>query len=64
MEKHIRPVIFEHLRYEFDVHVLNVDLLNGDRISGNLKAKSIMGSYLKTFVQHHDCLIELLLRHE
>jgi len=27
VEKHIRPVILEHLSYELDVHVLDVDLL-------------------------------------
>ena len=29
MEEHVRLIVFEHLRYEFHVHVLDIDLLDG-----------------------------------
>lgn len=29
MEQHVRLIVLEHLSYQLDVHVLQVDILNG-----------------------------------
>jgi hypothetical protein len=61
MEQHIGLVILEHLGDELDVHVLDVDFLPGCELRAAVVG-ALMDSYLETLVQHHDGLVELLLR--
>lgn len=73
MKQHIALVIFEHLRHELDVHVLDIDLLFTQRVSDSALGRGCTGSeddrecggkmrelYLKGLIQDHDGLVELL----
>jgi hypothetical protein len=60
MEEYVRLVVLEHLGNQLDVHILDVDFLRIIRYFLNHKG-FIRLSYLKTFIQKHDGLIEFLL---
>ncbi len=60
MEEYVRLVVLEHLGNQLDVHILDVDFLRIIRYFLDQK-DFIRFSYLKTFVQEHDGLIEFLL---
>lgn len=58
VEENIGLVVFEHLGDKFDVHVLDVNLLDGIRSSLLPKRTA----YLDALVHHHDSLVEFLLK--
>jgi hypothetical protein len=60
MEEYVRLVVLEHLGNQFDVHILDVNFLRIIRYFLNQKSFNQF-SYLKTFIQKHDGLIEFLL---
>ena len=60
MEEYVRLVVLEHLGNQLNVHILDVDFLRIIRCFLSQKG-FIRFSYLKTFIQKHDGLIEFLL---
>lgn len=61
VEENVRLVVLEHLCDQFNIHVLNVDLLyplvNNSQDKINLKGLA----YLEAFVHDHNSFIEFLL---
>lgn len=53
MKQHVRLVVLEHLRDEFHVHILDVDLLVLAVISLRHEGRKKV-AYLEASVHHHD----------
>lgn len=61
MEKNIRLVVLEHLCDQFNVHVLNVDLLDALVNNGQDKINMKGLTYLEALVHDHNGFIQFLL---
>lgn len=59
VEYDVTRIVLEHLRNQFNVHVLNVDLLYS--ISNNRFHLKGSTPYLQAFVEYHNGLVQLLL---
>lgn len=56
MKQSVRLIVLEHLGYQLDVHILDVDLL----LSISVRLVPVDKLYLKVLVHNHDCLIQFL----
>lgn len=60
MEQHVGLIVLEHLSHQFDIHVLDVDLLYFIEMLP-ITAALGKGIYLQLLVHHHDGFVEFLL---
>jgi len=56
MKQYVRLIILEHLSYQLDVHILDVDFL----LTIRMRRVSVDKLYLEILVHNHDCFIQFL----
>jgi hypothetical protein len=61
MELDVRLIILPHLRDDLRIHILSVSVLWRRKFLISLHFTQSEKLYLKHAVQHHNCLVELLL---